>query len=272
MSTPQSFANKVVIVTGSSSGIGEETAVHLSSLGASVVISGRNEIKLKSVYDRCISVAMNGKPFIVASDIAKEEGCHKLINETVSKYGKIDVLINNAGIGGMVKLEDKNVLEVFDRVHATNVRPVVVLCHLALPYLLKTKGNIVNVSSCAGLRPYVSGIAYCSSKSALDMIARVLALELGPSGIRVNNVNPAIVKTPIFEAQGRSKEAIEEIYGAANECYPLGRVGETIDIAKVIAFLASDDAGWVSGVTMWADGGSLDCYGTHAPKKFLDLM
>ena len=276
MATRFPFSDKVVIVTGSSSGIGEETAVHLSSLGASVVISGRNRDKLNNVQKRCLEASSKtgakGIPLIVASDISTDEGCKTLINETVKTLGKINVLVNNAGIGGMVRLDDESLLEVFDRVHSTNVRPVVLLCHLALPHLLKTKGNIVNVSSCAGLRPYVTGVAYCSSKSALDMITRCLALELGPKGVRVNSVNPAIVRTPIFEAQGRSEEDIAKIYGVADNSYPLGRVGETIDIAKAIAHLASDDASWTSGLTMWVDGGSLDCFTTHAPKTFLDLM
>lgn len=246
--------------------------MHFAKLGANVVISGRDENKIRNVFEKCRAESPNIEALTVMTDLTQETGCRTLITDTVAKFGKIDVLVNNAGIGGMARLEESNVLDTFDRVYATNVRPVVLLCHLALPYLTSTKGCIVNVSSCAGLRPYVGGLSYCSSKSALDMIARVMALELGPQGVRVNNVNPAIVRTPIFEAQGRSDEEIEEIYSTVDESYPLGRPGEPVDIAKAIAFLASDDAAWVSGLTMWVDGGSLDCSTGHAPKGFLDLM
>lgn len=150
------FFNKVVLVTGSSSGIGQATATYFAKLGANVVISGRNELKIKTALANVQASSIDGSSVIsVAADITSEDSCKSLIDQVINKFGQLDVLVNNAGISRICHIDQPNILAEFDAVYATNVRPIVALCHLAVPHLIKTKGNIVNVSSCTGLRPFV---------------------------------------------------------------------------------------------------------------------
>lgn len=172
-----SFADKVVIVTGASSGIGAGAAIHLSKLGAKVVITGRNEENLKETAAKC-----QGEILSIVADVNSELDRVKIIDETVKKFGKIDVLVNNAGLG-----EAGNILtttmEQYDKVMNTNVRSVFHLTQLATPHLIKTKGNIVNISSVAGPRQFPNILAYCMSKAAIDQFTKCVALELVSSNI-----------------------------------------------------------------------------------------
>ena len=142
------FTGNVVVITGASSGIGAGTAVHFAKLGAFVVTTGRNEENLKKVADKCA-----GKAFMVIADLTKEEDRVKIIEKTIEKFGKIDVLVNNAGIGEFGGIENTSI-EQFDSTIGTNLRAVYHLTILATPHLIKTKGNIVNVSSICGMRPF----------------------------------------------------------------------------------------------------------------------
>lgn len=245
-----SFAGKVVLITGASSGIGAATAVHLAQLGASLSISGRNKDNLNNVAKRC----GQSKLFIVTGELTDENDVKNIIDSTIKHYGKLDVLINNAGILEKGSIESTS-LEQYDRVFNINVRSVYQLTALAVPHLIKTKGNIVNVSSVNGLRSFPGCLAYCMSKSAVDQFTRCIALELGPKQVRVNAVNPGVVVTNLHRSSGMSEEQLNIFFEHSKETHVLGRTGEVTEVAKTIAFLASDDASFITGATLPVDGG-----------------
>lgn len=175
-----SFTGKSVIVTGASSGIGAATALLFAEKGACVVIIGRNETKLNAVAGK---LPKNAKSLILKADVTTD--AKKIINETVSKFGRIDVLVNNAGFAKYGSLTDGNFLEAYDTVMATNVRAVAELTMLALPHLTETKGNIINISSIASMSVPSDGrfLSYSVSKAALDHFTRGAALEFAPKGM-----------------------------------------------------------------------------------------
>lgn len=182
------FDGKVVLITGASSGIGEGTAKYLAKLGANLVLTGRNVDNLNKVGAACESVN-NKKPLLLVADVTKVEDNKKVIEEIISKYGKLDVLVNNAGIIGNGSIEDTS-LEQYDEIMNTNVRAVYHLTMLAVPHLVQSKGNIVNLSSVAGNRSFPGILAYGMSKAAIDQFTKCIALELAPKQVRVNAVNP----------------------------------------------------------------------------------
>ncbi|XP_026488937.1 3-oxoacyl-[acyl-carrier-protein] reductase FabG-like [Vanessa tameamea] len=246
-----SFANKVVLITGASSGIGATTAISFAKEGANVVIVGRNEVKLQQVADEC---AATGKEYLsIKADITKDEDAKKVINDTVEKFGQIDVVINNAGMIGFANILSDNVLSVYDTVMNLNVRAQVHMTHLAAPHLIKTKGNIINISSIAGKVTFKEPmICYAISKAAVDHFTRNVARELAPHGVRVNSISPGPVRTDILSNAGVPK-TMDEI----NYEIPLGRISDPNEIADLILFLASDKAKAITGSDYVTDNGSL---------------
>lgn len=180
------FDDKVIVITGASSGIGADAARHLSRLGGKVVLVGRNQIRLNRV---AVEIKSSGSPtpFTIVADITKDS--KRIIDETIAHFGKLDVLVNNAGINFEVPVMDASI-EIFDQVFNTNVRSVIELCKLSVPHLEQTKGNIVNVSSICGMVPVYSATFYSMSKAALDQFTQCASNEFGRKGIRVNSVNP----------------------------------------------------------------------------------
>ncbi|XP_055325868.1 uncharacterized oxidoreductase TM_0325-like isoform X1 [Sitodiplosis mosellana] len=249
-----SFANKVVLVTGASSGIGAGAAEHLAKKGASVALVGRNERKLNEVCER-IKSAGSPTPFVVVADITVD--AVRIINETTNHFGQLDILINNAGIQSHNTIENID-LDEYDRIMRTNVRSVIELTKLAVPQLEKTKGNILNVSSSCGLRVKPNLFAYCISKAAVNQLTKSAALDLAPKGIRVNAINPVVIKTSIFETGfGMSSQQIDEFYAKHSALYPLRRVGEVSDTSAAIEYLVSDHASFITGALLPVDGGAL---------------
>jgi NAD(P)-dependent dehydrogenase (short-subunit alcohol dehydrogenase family) len=243
------FKNKVIIITGASSGIGRGAAEYLSQLHGSVVLVGRNLEGLKETASKCPSETL-----IVQADVTKEADRKKIIDETIKKFGKINVLVNNAGKGVFgdtlnTKMED------YDYIMNLNVRSVFHLTQLAIPHLIKTQGNIVNISSVVGIRAMAGFAAYCMSKAALDHFTRCLALELALKNVRVNSVNPAAITTNFPQAAGMSDEQSKKMYEDAGPKHPLGRVGNVTETAHAIAYLASDMATFVTGTILAVDGG-----------------
>lgn len=146
----------------------------------------------------------------------------------------------------------------FDRVFDTNVRSVIILTQLCVPYLEKTKGNIVNISSTAGLNPQNNLTTYCMSKAALNQFSRCASLDLAPKGIRVNAINPAVIRTPIHESFLGSAENAEKFMTEYGKKYPVGRIGEVSDTSAAIAYLASDQtAAFITGILLPVDGGAV---------------
>ena len=154
MSLSGNFENKVVLVTGSSSGIGEATVLLFAKFGAKVVVTGRNASNIAKVAQQCSKCSPHGlKALEVVADLTKDEDCKKLIQKTIDTFGQIDILVNNAGAGAFSSISDQKIMDVYEHIMKTDLRSVVYLTHLAIPHLEKTKGVIINISSVAGLKP-----------------------------------------------------------------------------------------------------------------------
>ncbi|XP_026324678.1 uncharacterized protein LOC113233714 [Hyposmocoma kahamanoa] len=245
------FAGKVVIVTGASSGIGAATAVFLSRLGAKLSLTGRNVENLLKVSQNCDKAAAT---FVVPADLTKESDIESIVKQTVNHYGQLDVLVNNAGIIETGTIENTSLAQ-YDKLMNTNVRSIYYLTMLAVPHLLKTKGNIVNVSSVNGIRSFPGVLAYNVSKAAVDQFTRCVALELAPKGVRVNCVNPGVILTELQKRGGLSDEQYAAFLERSRETHALGRPGKPEEVAAAIAFLASDLATNITGVSLPVDGG-----------------
>lgn len=245
-----SFVGKVVLITGASSGIGAATAIHLAQLGASLSITGRNKDNLNKVAEQC----GQSKPHIITGELTNEKDVKNIIDSTIKHYGRLDVLVNNAGVieGGSIETTS---LEQYDRIFNVNVRSVYYLTILAVPHLIETKGNIVNVSSVTGLRSFPNCLAYCMSKSTIDQFTRCVALELAPKQVRVNAVNPGVIETNLHRRSGMSEDQLETFFQHSKDTHALGRTGNVTEVAKTIAFLASNDASFITGATLPVDGG-----------------
>ncbi|XP_072934660.1 3-oxoacyl-[acyl-carrier-protein] reductase FabG-like [Epargyreus clarus] len=246
-----SFKNKVVVVTGASAGIGATIAVEFAKESAKVVIVGRNQVKLKEVAENCKK--LNADCHVVKADVTNENEAKNVIEETMKKYGKLDVLVNNAGILREGTILDGGLVKIYDEVMNTNLKSVVVLTSLAAPHLIKTKGNIVNISSVAGTRvgsPRFT--AYCTSKAGLDIFTRGSALEMGPHGVRVNSVSPGPVKTEIVRTGGMNDDI-----GEWKSFTALGRISEPQEVADLVLYLASDKAKGITGSNFVCDNGTL---------------
>ena len=187
-------------------------------------------------------------------DITDELVLKSIVDKTLETFGRIDILINNAGIFKSGGFEWAPVA-IFDEIMDTNVRSMVVLTQLCISHLKKTKGSIVNVSSVNGFRPFVNDGYYCMSKAAVDMFTKCLALELAPDGVRVNAVNPGVILTNIHTRGGMDDSQYREFLDRSKQTHPLGRVGETEEVANVIAFLVSRRASFITGSLTPIDGG-----------------
>ncbi|KAK6644244.1 hypothetical protein RUM43_000511 [Polyplax serrata] len=247
------FSGKVVLVTGASSGIGAATAVHLAGKGAFLSITGRNETNLLKVAEECKAAGCSN-PLIVAADLTKESDVRMLIEKTVQRYGRLDVLVNNAGIFEVGTIETTS-LDQFDRILNTNIRPVYQLTMLAVPYLIKSKGTVVNVSSVMGSKSFPGFLAYCVSKAALDQFTKCVALELAPKGVRVNSVNPAVIETQIFRRLGIDETTYRAFLTECKKTHALGRPGNPSEVAAAIEFLAGEDSSFITGELLHVDGG-----------------
>ncbi|CAG2111418.1 unnamed protein product, partial [Medioppia subpectinata] len=243
----RNFTGSVVVVTGSSSGIGEGIVKLFSILGANVVVTGRKAQDVQRVAKEVQELSpLKLKPLEVVGDLTKTSDINNLIDSTVKTFGKIDVLVNNAGIYPKTNITQSDLLSVWDQVFAVDLRAVVELIHRSVPHLEKTNGTIIDISSILAIAPLNFSLAYPTAKAGLDMLTKILALELGPKGIRVNTINPGVI-------HGRDPPSPLEVL--AQKSAPLGRNGEPLDIARAVAFLASTDAHFITGANVVVDGG-----------------
>lgn len=237
-------SNKKLIAPGAGA------AIHFSKLGAKVAITGRNVENLKETESKCV-----GEILLIAADINNEADRVKIVEQTVAKFGGLDVLVNNAGLGESGDVQTTT-MDQYDLVMNTNVRSVFHLTQLATPHLIKTQGNIVNVSSVAGPRQFPNLVAYCMSKAAIDQFTKCTALDLAPHNVRVNAVNPAFIVTNFHKRLGMDDEAYEKFKDHAKNTHALGRPGTIDETSNAIAFLANNDlASFTTGTCLLVDGG-----------------
>jgi NAD(P)-dependent dehydrogenase (short-subunit alcohol dehydrogenase family) len=243
---------KVAVVTGASSGIGRATALLFAQNGAHVVAVGRNQGELGSLRDDARQADGTVRTHLV--DITEVSQVDRLMIETIEHFGKMDVLINSAGIIKNGSIEDTT-LDDWDKMMNVNLRSMFYLMQKCVPFLVESKGNIVNVSSVTGMRAFPNVLAYCVSKAATDQLTRCTALELAPKGVRVNAVNPGVVITNLHKRGGMTDINYVKFVENAKNTHPLGRAGTPEEVAELILFLASEKAGWVTGATYEIDGG-----------------
>ena len=252
----QRFAGKIAIVTGSSSGIGQAIAIRLGSEGASVVVDflshpeAANETKAKIE-------AAGGKAITLHADVSKLGDVQNLVEQAWAQLGGCDILVNNAGVERGAPFQ--NVTEAdYDLVMNTNLKGAFFLTQRFVQKLLEAKrpGRVINISSVHEDMVFPHFASYCAAKGGMRMLMRDLAMELGPAGITVNNVAPGAIATPINDSLLHNPKEL----GALLNNIPLGRMGTVDDVSSLVAFLASDEASYVTGSTYVVDGGLMRNY------------
>ena len=244
------LAGKVAVVTGASKGIGAAIAKRYAAAGASVVV---NYATSREGADAVVAeiTRAGGKAVAVQGSVAKPDDVRRLFAAAKEAYGAPDILVNNAGVYAFAPLEDVNVDE-FRRQFETNVLGTLLATQEAAKHFGAKGGSVINVGSVASDHPMPNASVYAGTKGAIDAITRMLAAELGPRRIRVNNIAPGGVETEGVQAIGLIGSDMEKHMVAAT---PLGRLGQPEDIAGVALFLASDDSGWITGQRLAASGG-----------------
>ncbi|USU04207.1 SDR family oxidoreductase [Sphingomonadaceae bacterium OTU29LAMAA1] len=240
---------KVAIVTGAGSGIGEASARAFAREGATVVLVGRREQPLRANAD--VIECGGGVAFVIAADVSVATDAGRIVGETVARFGRLDYLFNNAGIQGrggpIVDMEEA----AFDELLAINLKGPWLMTRAALRAMIPAGrgGAIVNTSSFLSTAATVGTSGYSASKAGLDAMIRAVALEAGPHGIRINNVNPGVIDTPMLRAHG------DDIIPPLAARAALGRVGTPNDIADAVIWLCTDEARFITGQSLLVDGG-----------------
>jgi len=250
MSKQNKLAGKVAVVTGASKGIGAAIAKGLGSEGASVVVNYASDRAGAEHVVAEIEKA-GGKAIAVGGSVAKSADIDALFATTKKAYGKLDILVNNAGVYTFAPLTEVTEADI-ERMFGTNVTGLLLATKAAVTLFPAEGGSIINIGSVASDQTPPTAVVYASTKGAVDTITKVLAKELGPKNIRVNSVNPGPVVTEGFKSAGIEGSDFEK--GMLSST-PLGRIGQPNDIASVVTFLASDDAGWLTGSLIQVAGG-----------------
>lgn len=243
---------KVVLVTGASSGIGRATVLRFANNGARVAGIARTLAQLQTLRQQV--EADGGDCLIFTADVTGESACRQAVTEVVETFGRLDVLVNAAGIFATGSIESTTPAA-WRQMLDVNLNAAFLLMQLAVPYLERTRGSIINVSSVTGQRAFPNILAYCVSKAALDHLTRCSALELAAKGIRVNAVNPGVVVTNLHRAGGMDASRYDAFLQHSQTTHPLGRPGTAEEIADAIFYLASEQASWITGITLNIDGG-----------------
>ncbi|NEO87985.1 MAG: glucose 1-dehydrogenase [Spirulina sp. SIO3F2] len=245
---------KVALVTGSSQGIGQAIAIRLAAAGAKVIINYRSHPEGAEATVNKINTAAgsNNQAYAIQADLGQVENVQRLVKESIEHFGQLDVLVNNAGIEKHAAFWDVTEKD-FDAVLNVNLKGVFFATQAATQHWMATQrpGKVVNISSVHEDLPFPNFAAYCASKGGLKMLTRNLSVELAPHNITINNVAPGAIETPINTKLLNDPEKL----GALLKNIPLGRLGQPGDVASLVEFLASDDAGYITGSTFFVDGG-----------------
>ena len=242
---------KIAIVTGGAGGIGEALALGLSIHGAKVVVSSRNQEAIEKVAAQ-ISKESGNEAIAISCDVTDEASMTNLVDAVVKKYGRVDILVNAMGMN--IKHDAFNYpVEDWDKLFNVNVKGTMIACKAAGKAMREQKkGVIINLSSVRGIRGYTGGNSgYCATKGAVELITKSLALEWAPLGIRVNAIGPALIITPGTKHIAANPELAKKYASLV----PMGRIGLPEDLAGACVFLASEAAGFISGQTIYVDGG-----------------
>ena len=249
------FKGKVALITGGTSGIGSETAARFAAEGAKVAITGRNtergEQVVKDIVDK------GGEAIFIRSDVCLASDCKNAVEETLQRFGRIDVLFNNAGVFHPRTIPDCTEEEWDDTIDSS-LKGAFLMSKYALPSMIERgSGSIIHTSSGWGIQGGDKAAAYCAAKGGLIVMAKAMALDHGRHGIRVNCVCPGDVLTPMLHDDAAKRGMSWDEYAAGSVQRPLGRIGSVEDIANAVLFLASDEASFVTGEALVVDGGGV---------------
>jgi 3-oxoacyl-[acyl-carrier protein] reductase len=244
------LAGKVAVVTGASKGIGAAIAKQLAGEGAAVVV---NYATSREGADRVVAdiVRDGGKAIAVQANVASKADIQRLFSEAIRAFGRLDVLVNNAGVYEFASIEEVTP-DHFHKMFDLNVLGLILASQEAVKHFDASGGSIVNISSVAARSAPATASVYSATKAAVDAVTRSLAQELGPRRIRVNSINPGMVETEGVHSAGLSSSDFRKQIEAQT---PLGRIGQPQDVAPAAVFLASGDSGWITGETLYIAGG-----------------
>jgi NAD(P)-dependent dehydrogenase (short-subunit alcohol dehydrogenase family) len=254
--------DRVCIVTGASAGVGEAVAERFAAEGATVVCASRST----DAGERVAAALRRrgGRAEFIRVDVCRTPDVDALARAVLARHGRIDVLVNNAGVGLLRDVEEMTDAE-YDYVMDVNVRGVFLACRHVLPAMLRQgRGSIVNVASVASFAAFRRDAVYCASKGAVVMLTRTLALDYADRGIRVNAICPGFIETQQLQAFCAGQEDPDAAYAGVVAMHPIGRVGRPSEVAGAALFLASDDASFVTGASLVVDGGLLTRTGSGA--------
>jgi len=247
----KSLENKVAIVTGASSGIGEAIAITFAAAGAKVVVSDINEEGGNKVVEAIKS--KGGDAFFIRADTSGAEENEKLVAETIKHYGSLSIAVNNAGVGGPAALTGEYPIDAWDKVIAVNLSGVFYGLRYQVPAILANGGgSIINMASVLGQVGTKFSPAYVAAKHGVVGLTKAAALEYADQKVRINSVGPGYIKTPLL-TQHLNQEQMDDLVSK----HPVGRLGESQEIAELVLWLASDKASFVTGTYYAADGGFL---------------
>lgn len=244
------LSGKVAVVTGAGDGIGKGCCMILAAAGASVVVSDINADKANEVAEQINS--NGGRAIAVACNVLEDSDLEKLVNSTITEYGTINILVNNAGLGGGGRENPFKIdSEYVERIYKINVFSPLRLCQLSVPFMGKSGyGSIVNITSMSSIDKEANMCIYSSSKAALNHLAANLAYDFGPYGVRINNVGPGATKTSAL-----LKILTPQLQEKMLKHTPIKRLGEVSDIAQAVLFFASPASAWISGQVLFVNGG-----------------